>query len=314
MVKPLSILFTASEADPFVKVGGLADVAGSLPAAIKRHAPLKSTDSEIDIRLAIPYHASIHVPPSELERIISYKIQYKDTNIPVEVFHTTSDKLPVYLISSEWIRNSDRVYDPDLNHSAKKYMLFSSAVALLPKMLGWKVDILHANDWHTALSIPFSRKTRTKFPKTVYTIHNLPFMGSETRGMLADFHIQPSKNPYLPEWARELPLPMACAAANQVVTVSPTYAQEMMTPDFGCNLDPFFLSIQDKVSGILNGIDQTIWNPATDTYIHTQYDYCTPDLRLKNKLYLQEKFGLEPNETIPLLVVISRFEDRKSVV
>lgn len=313
MAKSLSILFAASEADPFVKVGGLADVAGSLPSAIQRQTSTNGSEAEIDIRLVIPYHAGIHVPTANLQELLRFEIPYKNTTMPVEVFYTTSGELPVYLISSEWIRNSERVYDLDLKHSAKKYLLFSSAVARLPKMLGWKVDILHANDWHTALSIPFSRKTRAKHPKTIYTIHNLPFMGNETRGLLADFHIRPSKNPHLPVWARELPLPMACATANQVVTVSPTYAQEIMTPEFGCDLDPFFLSIQDKVSGILNGIDQTVWNPITDMYIYSQYDSSSADLRLKNKRFLQDKFGLERNDTIPMLVVISRFDRQKGI-
>ncbi len=310
MADIVSVLFTASEADPLIKVGGLADVAGSLPKAI---LDLKSKDLQVDIRLVIPFHGCINIAQSQVQHLVDFSVPYKNEMVPVQVFSTHLDRLTVYLISSDWIHSSDRVYDLDLNHSAKKFLLFSKAVAMLPDVLGWKVDILHANDWHTALSIPFISSLSKKPPKTVISIHNLPFMGSEARGMLSDFHLTPSTDTRLPEWARELPLPMASSAADQVLTVSPTYAKEIMTPEFGCDLDPFYFSIRDKVAGILNGIDLGVWDPATDPLLNTNFDLKSRHLRSLNKLFLQQKFNLELREDLPLLVVVSRFDRQKGI-
>lgn len=310
MPEPISVLFTASEADPFIKVGGLGDVAGSLPKAILN---LKAGTRKIDIRLVIPYHSRIDLPRNKVQHVADFSVMYKNEMIPVQVFSTLLDGLIVYLISSEWIRSSDRVYDLDLDHSARKYLLFSKAVAMLSEVTGWKVKILHANDWHTALSIPFSQVLNSKPPKTIISIHNLPFMGSEARGMLGDFSLKPSTDTRLPDWARELPLPMACSAADQVLTVSPTYAREIMTPQFGCDLDPFHLSIQEKVAGILNGIDQEAWNPAEDSLLPATFSHQNRQPRITNKQYLLEKFGLEQKDELPLLVLVSRFDHQKGI-
>jgi starch synthase len=310
MPDPISVLFTASEADPFIKVGGLGDVAGSLPKAILN---LKSGSRTIDIRLVIPYHTGINLPEVRVKHVADFSVPYKHELIPVQVFSTLLEGLKVYLISSEWISASDRVYDLDLSHSAKKYLLFSKAVAMLPAIIDWKVDILHANDWHTALSIPFIQTLTSNPQKTVISIHNLPFMGSEARGMLGDFHLQPSNDTRLPEWARELPLPIASSAADQVLTVSPTYAREIMTPQFGCDLDPFYLSIQEKVAGILNGIDLEVWNPAADSLLPAAFNLLNRQTRIKNKQFLQKKYGLEQIDDLPLLVIVSRFDRQKGI-
>jgi starch synthase len=313
MVRDLSVLFTASEADPFAKVGGLGDVAGSLPGAILSLNSEDSANSSIDIRLVIPYHSMTNISDSELQHICQFPVKYQEIDLPVDVFLTKLNDLSVYLLSSEWIHTSERVYDQDVNRAAKKYILFSKAVAMLPDVLGWQIDILHANDWHTALAIPETFALGKKNVRTVLTIHNLPFMGSETRGMLADFRITPSTHPELPEWARELPLPMASAVADKVVAVSPSYAREIMTPEFGCDLDHFFNSIQDKVTGILNGINNTIWNPATDKSIQQNFDSDQIEKRILNKRYLQDKFDLPRKDDAALIVVISRFDKQKGI-
>ncbi len=311
--KRLSVLFAASEADPFVKVGGLADVAGSLPGAILALASNSPGQSLLDIRLVIPYHSVINIPEQNVKRITQYEITYRNEPFPVEVFETKIGNLPVYLLSSEWINSSERVYDLDIKLAARKYLFFSKAVAALPGALQWKVDILHANDWHTASAIPLSQQLAIEIPHSIITIHNLPFMGSEARGMLADFEIPLSTHPNLPDWARELPLPMACAAADRVVAVSPTYAKEIMSPEFGCDLDQFFLSIQKRVTGILNGLDLKVWNPATDLLLASNYDVNRIHLRSKNKQVLQEMFHLPVNSDVPLLVVISRIDRQKGI-
>ncbi|MEN6434639.1 MAG: glycogen synthase [Anaerolineaceae bacterium] len=313
MGRKLSVLFTASEADPFIKVGGLGDVAGSLPGAILSLNPKDRADTAIDIRLVIPYHSMINVSGSEIKHICQFPVQFQEVDQPIDVYLTELNNLPVYLLSSEWIHSSDRVYDQDVIRAAKKYMLFSKAVAMLPEVLGWQVDILHANDWHTALSIPITYALGKKNVRTVFSIHNLPFMGSETRGMLSDFHIAPSTHPQLPDWARELPLPMASDAADKVVAVSPTYAREIMTPEFGCDLDPFFFSIQDKLTGILNGINYSTWNPSADKSISQNFDIDHIEKRMQNKRFLQDKFNLPRKDDAALFIVISRFDKQKGI-
>ena len=185
-------------------------------------------------------------------------------------------------------------------------------------MLGWRVDILHVHDWHTAIAVHQLKmiKKRDSFYKksrSIITLHNLPFMGNGSEQALVKYKIKPSTDPTLPDWAQYLPLPMGFAAADQIVAVSPAYAQEILTPEFSCNLHDFFESNQKKLSGILNGLDTILWNPSTDSFIHQTYDRNSLGKKRLNKSEIQKEMGLVENPETPLIVLISRMDTQKGI-
>src|SRR5690348_14331342 len=140
MSKKLNILFLASEADPFIKVGGLGDVAGSLPLALRALPGAK-----LDVRLAIPFHSVIRIESFPMHREVAYTISRQGVDMPVEVFSTQVQGLTVYLISSDSIRSSETVYDADSLADSEKYIFFSLAALELARRLNWRPDVVHAN-------------------------------------------------------------------------------------------------------------------------------------------------------------------------
>jgi starch synthase len=307
----LRVLFIAAEADPFVKVGGLGDVAGSLPLAIK------SARSDIDIRLAIPYYGSVKTS-SPVKFLLGFSVPSVDGPVWAEVFETALGNIPVYLIAGSPIQPDQPVYGTDFTQDAEKFVFFSLACLRLPEHLGWPVDILHANDWHTAVALHALKQNASAFPhdqkiKSILAIHNLPFMGAHSEVALQKFEIQPAQNSNMPPWSRSLPMPMGINAADQVIAVSPTYAKEILTPGYGCDLQSFLKTRKSSISGILNGIDYNVWNPSTDPLISTQFDIKTLNSRTSNKISLQKECSLDTDQNIPLLAYVGRLDVQKGI-
>ena len=128
------------------------------------------------------------------------------------------------------------------------------------RYLDWKIDILHANDWHTALSLHALKTTYADDPffagiKTILSVHNLPFNGWGSQEAMIALGLEPSSDPDLPDWAKFTPLPMGLSASDVFIAVSPNYAKEILTPEFGCGIETYLEKHRDKVIGILNGID-----------------------------------------------------------
>jgi len=240
-------------------------VAGALPKAI-RSLPLELTDNrEVDIRLCIPYYSCINSNDLRIFRcsIHSYKNEGKEDGI---IFCTLTGNIPIYLISGKPISKSREVYSRNTSEDGEKFTFFSLAILEMIKKLDWKPDIIHANDWHTALTIHALQHNKDQSLQkihTIITLHNLPFMGAGTLRALQEYQVVPSQDMTLPEWARTLPLPMGLSAADRIIAVSPHYAREIMRPAFGCNLQRFLKTHGDKVSGILNGLDTSVWDPET---------------------------------------------------
>jgi starch synthase len=180
------------------------------------------------------------------------------------------------------------------------------------------VDILHANDWHTASAI-YALKTQPLTSqylagtKTVHTLHNLPFMGYGIQPALTAYGLPPTENTSLPQWARHAPLPLGLLHADQIVAVSPHYAEEILTAEFGCGLEDFLKQRQDVLTGVLNGLDTDTWNPETDPHIAKNFSSHTLDLRIENKTALQRQFNLGEDAAIPLLTIISRMDPQKGI-
>jgi starch synthase len=309
MPRSIKILFLAAEADPFIKVGGLGDVAGSLPKALRALSP------HLDVRLCIPRHKNLKLDGFEVKPGPVYSVVRSGKEVPVQIFETFHDGTPVYFIDGQPISSADSVYSADMATDGEKYTLFSLAALELIRHSRWQPNILHANDWHTAPAV-YALHNRLSDPhyawiKSIIEVHNLPFMGGGAAPYLSAYGLFPCSNPHLPDWARHFPLPMALAVSDAIVAVSPAYARELMTPEFGCGLQDFLRTRADVLSGILNGLDLDLWDPRTDSALTANYDDASLDRRAVNKAALQSSLGLPVNPDVPLLAMITRMDPQK---
>jgi starch synthase len=321
MTKPsrINVLFMASEASPFIKVGGLADVAGSLPVALREIKSSTGPESnDLDVRLVIPFHPTIRSDLYSPHQVAEYPIHTTDGDVLARAFSLKTDGLPVYLIGGAPIDHESAVYSADLETDGYKYVFFSLACLELARKLNWKPNILHANDWHTATAVyslgmhrpidPFFNHTAT-----LLTIHNLPYLGAMTSPALEAFKLPPADHSVLPSWAQHMALPLGLLAADSIVAVSPGYAKEILTKEFGSGLATFLKSRAKKITGILNGLDTRKWDPTADIELAGNYSSDTLQVRSVNKSFLQEEMGLEIDPHIPLLGMVTRMDPQKGV-
>jgi starch synthase len=315
----INVLFLASEADPLIKVGGLGDVAGSLPRALQGlNRTAGDTQPELDVRLVIPYHPAINKDVVSPHLVVEYTIHTEDGEIPAKAYFLDLDGMPVYLISGPPIDNETGVYSLDLEADGYKYVFFSMAALTLARKLDWMPDILHANDWHTAAavySMALQRPTDPFFKHTasVLTVHNLPYLGSFTSHALKAFGLPPAVNSDLPPWAQHMALPLGLLTADAIVAVSPGYSTEIMTKEFGSGLDTFLRGHPEKIIGILNGLDTFKWDPATDSELAARVTFKNLSERSSNKAFLQTELALELDPIAPLLAMVTRMDPQKGV-
>ena len=311
MPKTINVLFLAAEADPFVKVGGLGDVAGSLPRALRA---LSNEGIKLDVRLVLPYHPVVKA--DNLKPLSMFSIPRGDSEVEVEAFEGALNGMPVYFINGDAIRANGSVYSVDPKLDAEKYTFFSLAALELPRQINWSPDVVHANDWHTALSVYGSLTKRweagTRHVAGVVTLHNLPFMGPDISAILESYGIKIAQTD-LPEWARLMPLPLGLWASDAIVAVSSTYANEVLTPEDGSGLDEFLQLRRETISGILNGIDVVSFNPADDSALGMNFDIDSLEKRAVNKTLLQERLGFQPDPDAPLLAMVSRMDIQKGI-
>lgn len=314
----IRVLFIASEAEPFIKVGGLGDVAGSLPKAIRQLSHLPSSDTKIDIRLCIPFYKSISILPEKLKLEGSLTIPTLDGQVKGEFYSTIMGGVTVYLIKSPVISNDPKIYHLDTRKDGVKFVFFSLACLEITKVLNWKPDILHANDWHTALAVYMLGNKRQeeiffKNAHSMITLHNLPFMGGGTETAMKTFMVPAINSDELPQWACYQPLPMGLFSADAIVPVSPHYAKELLTPEYSYELNEFFRKVKSKMKGILNGLDYSIWDPSKDDCITTKFDLSNLDGRYQNKSALLNEFAFSESHEIPLLIMVSRLDQQKGI-
>ena len=311
MPKTINVLFLAAEADPFVKVGGLGDVAGSLPKALRA---LSNDDVKLDVRLVLPYHPVIKA--ENVNPLGIYTLSRNNSEVEVEAFETLVDGLPVYLINGEAIRANGSVYSADAKLDAEKYVFFSLAALKLANHINWIPDVIHANDWHTALSLYGNLTKRweegAKHIANVMTVHNLPFMGPDVRDLMESYGVKLAQTD-LPDWARVMPMPLGLWASDAIVAVSPTYGNEILTEEYGAGLFDFLQIRHETLSGILNGIDTISFDPATDNAIGANYDADNLEKRWTNKKLLQERLGFPHDQNIPLFGIVSRMDIQKGM-
>ncbi len=309
--KPLKILFLAAEAVPFAKVGGLADVAGSLPDAIRALGH--------DVRLMIPRYGTIRSDQFHFEKIGEpFPIPLGPGEEHVHLIGTTIEGgLPVYLIWNElYFSSRDRVYG--FEDDAQRFAVFGRASLAALHLLDWKPDVIHANDWHTGI-VPAWLNTagrRDSFYRdiaTLFTIHNLAYQGIAGRLILTFAQMEylkhlPIEQPGAVNWMAQ-----GIAHADLINTVSKRYAQEILTPEMGMGLAPLLGERQDRLFGVVNGIDYEQWDPATDPNIPHRFDVETLDRRVANKTALQQQARLPVRPDVPLVGMVTRLDEVKGM-
>lgn len=311
MPQTINILFLAAEAEPFVKVGGLGDVAGTLPRALRA---ISNENIKLDVRLVLPYHTVIR--PDTLRPLGIYSIPRGSSDVQVEAFEGILDGMPVYFLNGEPIRASGSVYSSNNKLDGEKYTFFSLAALELPQQINWTPDIIHANDWHTALAAYGNLVRRwdekTRRVSSIVTIHNLPFMGPDVSENLEAYGLPLAKTD-LPDWARVMPMPLGLWASDAIVAVSPTYAREILHEEFGCGLQDFLMNRTDSLRGILNGLDTDSFDPQTDSTLAANFNADSLSLRPRNKAALQERVGLPVDPDVPVLGMVTRMDVQKGV-
>jgi starch synthase len=318
MIKNLRVLFLASEAAPFVKIGGLGDIAGSLPLALQ-NLPVHSQNLDrLDIRLALPLHHVIDRQAFNLRPTASFRVSHREGSILTSVYSTKINGMTVYLVDGDVIPKKGAIYHDDAQLDGIKFTFFSLAALELTRELNWQPHVLHANDWHTApavyaLSLIRNQEPFFKRTASLLTIHNLPYLGTGAGSALKMFGLPPSQDAALPHWSRDLPLPLGLLTADHINTVSPGYAQEILTPEFGSGLQDFLRARRDSISGILNGIDVDLWDPGSDPYLASNFTHHNLSNRKDNKIQLLRELKLESKPRTPLIAIISRMDYQKGV-
>jgi starch synthase len=303
----MRILFVAAEVAPFAKTGGLADVALALPRA------LASLGAEVLV--VMPKHRSV-VGKTDLHEAARFAVpvagQLKDCVAYRGVLPECS--VPIYFLGNDPYFDRPAIYGEGSEYpdALERFTFLSRGALELCEALGWTPDIIHANDWHTALIPAFVRSLgmpRSKEAKTILTIHNLAYQGAFPRSLagvigLSDTAIEP----YVRGDQLNL-LRGGILSADLVNTVSPTYAKEIL--DAGDGLEGELRARKDDLFGVLNGIDTTVWDPARDPLLWATYTRRNLAGKAKNKEALQKALGLAEDPRAPLVGAISRLAEQK---
>ena len=307
----MNILFTVAEASPLIKVGGLGDVAGSLPQ-ILRHR-------DHDVRIVMPRYGSINLDGYQCIWQDCFDIPFIDGHESVNISGVLlTDGTPVYLVGNQ--RYFDRMAIYGEADDLERFLLFSLAVMEIPKRLNWQPDILHSHDWHAGvvpalLKVAYKNDPFYSSCASVFTIHNLAYQGwfddwFARRARLYDY-LPPQGDP-LREKIYSL-TGLGIYHSDIISTVSRTYAREILTPEYGVGLEVLLQRRNGSLFGILNGVDYGQFAPATDCIISANYDAHSLDRRVRNKIALQEKAGLPVNTETPLLGWAARLVEQKGI-
>lgn len=312
MTKPLNVLLLAAEAEPFVKVGQIAETAGGLARALHKLTDDVRGGSNLDVRLALPHHAVIK---ADARPLAIFPLARAGGDVSVQISETTLNGMTVYLIGGEPIAALGTVYSSNAALEAEKYAFFCLAALQLPRVLNWPVDVVHAFENHTALAayaVLLSRWKGEGTVRSVLSIDSLSALGPDATKALAAYDL-PVTHTDLPDFAQSLSLPLGLFSADRIVVPSASFAQEILTPKFGEGMDTFLHRHKDALRGILGGIDTESFDPANDNAIPFQFTAENPSIREKNKTALQEKLKLPIEPRVPLLAMLTRVEKSKGV-
>lgn len=308
------ILFATSEVHPLIKTGGLADVSASLPAALKQLGE--------DVRLLLPGYTPVLDGLGAKKTVATFPVFGGQP--PVRLLSATMPQtgVPVYVLDAP--QYFCRVAGPyhyhlggDWPDNPMRFGMLSKVAALLGSAespVAWQAQLVHSNDWQTGLAPAYLHLLKAP-ARSVMTIHNIAFQGNFDRDWKKHLEIPATQfHMHGVEFHGYLSfLKAGLQYASKIVTVSPTYAREIQSTEMGCGMQGLLTARRADVSGILNGIDEDEWNPATDKYLEVRYDAASLDDKVKGKLALQQRLGLEVNEQAPLLGVVSRLTHQKGL-
>lgn len=308
----MKILYIAAEATPFIKTGGLADVAGSFPKALKQNG--------CDVRVVMPLYSSIsHEYRAKMKHIGFYYVELGWRRQYAGVLSLEHEGVTFYFIDNEYYFNRYNIYGEV--DDGERFIFFSKAAIILPRYLYFKPDLIHANDWHAGLA-PLYIKDFAKGDdfykeiKSVFTIHNLKYQGIFPQHILED--IAGLSREYIHEdglrFYNSINLIRAgIMYSDRLTTVSKSYAEEIKTSYFGEKLDNVLRSQDYKLSGIVNGIDYDVYNPSTDKKLAKNFNKDTLRDKIENKLELQRIYNLPIREDVPMLSMVTRLVAMKGL-
>lgn len=304
------IFFVCSEAYPFIKTGGLADVAGALPKAL--------VNKDVDCRVVLPLYKNIKYI-EKLKFKGSFNVNVGWRNQYCGVFEAEYEGVKFYFIDNQMYFNRDGLYG--YYDDGERFAFFDRAVLIMMKELGIKPDIIHCNDWQCGM-IPFLLKLEYKKDefyrniRSIFSIHNLLFQGNFDPKILEElfgYTMEQYRNGSVELYGATSFMKAGINYSDKVTTVSESYAKEIQTREYGEKLEGLLYSKRHELRGILNGIDYDIYNPKTDTIIYKNYSIDDISNKVKNKLKLQERLGLEVDKNIPMIGMVSRLVYQKGM-
>ena len=312
-IKKIKILFVTPEAYPLIKTGGLGDVSGALPGTLRRLGA--------DVRILLPaYPDLIEQTRAKFRaalRVLSEKFQ-------VQLFRgqMPHDRTPVYLIDAPALYHRSNPYVDengyDWQDNAFRFAVLSRVAAMFgtnPELSGWEPHIIHCNDWQTGLVPVYLALDPSNQTRSLFTIHNMSFQGNFPP--YAIYHLALPRSSYAVEgieFHENLSfLKAGLYYADHINTVSPSYANEILTAEYGYGLEGLLTKRKERLSAILNGIDTKTWNPRSDAYLPATYSHGKLQGKAVNKLALQQRFGLDPAPDTPLLAMVSRLTMQKGI-
>ena len=306
----MKVLYVSSEALPFMASGGLADVAGSLPKALRKRL--------IGCRVVMPLYDGIR---QELKDQMTF---LTSITVPVAwrrqycgIFEAKANGVIYYLLDNQYYFKRDGIYG--YYDDAERFAFFSRAVLEILPHIGFKPDIIHCNDWQSALtplyySTMYATREGYENIKTIFTIHNIQYQGTYGMELINEVLGLRPQDRGLIEYDGDVNfMKAAIETANRVTTVSPSYADEILDPWYSHGLDTILRQRKWKLSGILNGIDTELYNPETDADIFKNYSAADFSAKAENKRALQELLGLPQRADVPLMGMVTRLAGHKGL-
>ncbi|MBA1156463.1 glycogen synthase GlgA [Microvirga mediterraneensis] len=310
-MKPLNVLSVASEVYPIIKTGGLADVAGALPSAL--------AEEGVTVVTLVPGYRAVLNALENAETLHHYSAFFGGA---ARLLSGRAGGLDLFVIDAPHLfeRPGSPYLAPngrDWPDNARRFAALGRAAADIGQGLapGFMPDIVHAHDWQAGLAPVYLSLTGQPRPGTVFTIHNIAFQGIFPADLLFELGLPASVFTVdgVEYYGQIGFLKGGLQLADRITTVSPTYAKEIQTPEGGMGLDGLLRARSGIVSGILNGIDDTVWDPATDQHLALTYDRDSLERRAINKRALQERLGLNPDPDALLFGVVSRLSEQKGL-
>ena len=306
------ILFVGSEVMPFAATGGLGDVLGSLPSEIK-----KEMGEDSDIRVIMPMYSNIGEQwLQQMEKVAEFEVSLSWRKLYCGINKIEKDGVVYYFVDNQYYFYRQNMYGE--YDDGERFAFFCRAVLEAMNVLDYFPDVLHANDWHTALCPVYLRTyylndQRYQKVKSVFTIHNIEYQGKFDFNIVNDVFDLSDYDRQILEYEGGINLVKAAVVcADKVTTVSPTYANEILYPEHSHGLYHVLNLYSDKLCGILNGIDYDYYNPSSEE-LAQKFTWRSPKRKAINKNALQEEIGLPKRDDVPMLAVISRLASHKGL-